>query len=207
METSVNIFPLFSSPLAALKIDGDFSKIKKSVTKTKYRKTIATDAPGSQISENLNILDNFPEEKQLLMDTWNGYNKNFLGYTTTDFQITTSWITKTAPDGHSQFHNHRNSFYSAVLYFDDILGGNIEFDSMGVLPKQLLVNDPIDWTIYNCNSFTYTPEKNVVLFFPSYLYHRVTTNTSGKNRYSLAFNLFPINQFGEGDSSVNIKLV
>lgn len=206
MENSVNIFPLFSSPLAALKIDGDFSKIKKSVSKIKYRGTVADDASSSSISENLKILDEFPEEKDLLLKAWNGYKDNFLKFDTTEFEISTSWITKTSPGGYSQFHNHRNSFYSAVFYFDDILGGNIEFESMGIFPSQLMVNDPSEWTVYNCRNFEYSPAKNVVLFFPSYVYHRVNKNTSAKNRYSLAFNIFPVGKFGEGDSYVDLQI-
>ena len=204
MQTLVNVFPLFSSPLAAIEINGDFSKIKKSLSKIKYREAVF--GLNSSISRNLKILDEFPEEKELLLKAWYEYKDNFLYYDTTDFEISTSWITKTAPGGYCQFHNHRNCFYSAVFYFDEVPGGTIEFDSMGIIPSQITVNNPSEWTLYNCKNFEYSPSKNDLIFFPSYVYHRVNKNTSDKNRYSLAFNIFPVGKVGEGDSFVELEL-
>ena len=41
--------------------------------------------------------------------------------------MTTSWGTKTDKNGFCQFHNHKNSVYSAVFYYDEINSGNLEF--------------------------------------------------------------------------------
>ena len=53
----------------------------------------------------------------------------------------------------------------------------------------------------NNNSWTISPEKNLLVFFPSYLEHRIINNKD--KRRSLAFNIVPIGGYGTGDSSMD----
>ena len=47
------------------------------------------------------------------------------------------------------------------------------------------------------------PEYNKLIFFPSYLSHKIG-EFKGKVRYSLAFNIVPKGEYGDGDSSMFI---
>ena len=58
---------------------------------------------------------------------------------------------------------------------------------------------------YNAKEYLVTPQKNMLLFFPSYLWHTILNNHSDKPRYSLAFNLIPLGQYGSGDSTYNTE--
>ena len=200
------IFPLFASPLAVIKVQENFSNLKKIITDYEFIPTASVGAHNSYRTKNLNILDSFLPEKNIIFEYFNAYKNDFLKIKTTNFKITSSWVTKTKEKGFSQFHNHKNSVYSGVFYFDDVSGGNLQFESYGLFPQQILLNAPSEWEVFNSTCWELYPEKNMLLFFPSYLYHRITTNNSFDDRYSLAFNLFPENCFGIGDSSINIEV-
>jgi hypothetical protein len=60
--------------------------------------------------------------------------------------------------------------------------------------------NPSEYGIYNSKSFTIVPEQNELILFFSNLRHEIITNSSNKDRYSLAFNCLPSGSFGEGDS-------
>ena len=53
-------------------------------------------------------------------------------------------------------------------------------------------------SVNSCDEFKVQPNENVLLLFPSQLYHRINKNTSNKIRYSLAFNINPLGLFQKG---------
>ena len=55
---------------------------------------------------------------------------------------------------------------------------------------------------YNCTNIQIFPQKNLLILFPSYLYHKITYNNSDKARYSLAFNISPVGKIGCDDSCI-----
>ena len=55
----------------------------------------------------------------------------------------------------------------------------------------------------NCKSFELKPEKNKLIFFPSYLRHKIKIHKGDTVRYSLAFNIIPIGDVGYYDSFVD----
>ena len=119
-----------------------------------------------------------------------------------DFMITTSWLTVTNQGQSSGFHNHKNSFWSGVYYYDeyDELVGDIQFynplrtfDNFELIPKKK--------TLANAIAIEIKPKNKSLIFFPSFLAHRVTTHHSERPRHSIAFNIIPINHYGNDDSS------
>ena len=69
--------------------------------------------------------------KELLLDYFNQFSEEVLRYDG-EFNITTSWFTKIKTGCSSQYHFHKNSFYSGVLYFGDYSndnGGAIKFNN------------------------------------------------------------------------------
>jgi hypothetical protein len=207
--TNIEVYPLFSSPVGVIDIEKNL--FDKQFIKSHFNYELCN-SPGSvnsfATSESLDVL-NVNGQKNALLNYFNTYKNNFLKLHSTNFQIVSAWFTKTLPGGYSQFHNHQNSVYSAVYYFDDYDddSGKLEFESYGILPNQILLNDPVEWGPYNSRSWAYKPMSNKMIIFPSYLYHRVTENKSSLTRYSMALNFFPIGKFGVGDSNINLMVM
>ena len=116
-------------------------------------------------------------------------------------------MTKTEPGGFCQYHRHKNSYYSGVLYHNktnSIDSGNLMFTDDGIKLESMLLNDPTEWNILNSRRMIIEPDSNLLVFFPSILRHRISKYTGTDNRYSLAFNLYPVGKIGDGDSSVTV---
>jgi len=209
-----DLVPLFATPLAIIKVDEIlFDKenlLKKCVfhdAAQRQTQTTVDDTNGSFSTLSGmpgSILNEYPYQKERLMSYFNTFKNNVLKLTSTEFKITTSWITKTIPGGFSELHNHKNSVFSAVFYFDDVTGGDIVFESMNTDYGSMLLNDPDEWGPYTARDWTYKPEKNTMIIFPSSVYHRVKLNNSNEDRYSMAINFFPTGKIGLNDSSIDL---
>ena len=98
-------------------------------------------------------------------------------------------MTNTGVGEKSHVHNHKNSFYSGVYYFDKTYDENI-----GKLCFENPVNDLssfyVNFTSYNyinAPNLKVKPEPKKLVLFPSYLRHSVELNRSKKNRRSLLY--------------------
>ena len=118
-----------------------------------------------------------------------------------DFKISSSWLTKTEPNHESHFHRHYNCYYSGVLYIDTDEGGEIVFDNMA--DERFLLNK-IEDNNYNTRSFIFETKNKMIIFFPSDIHHKIAENKTNKDRYSVAFNFYPIGNIGVRDSGVKI---
>ena len=202
------ILPLFSFPVAVIDLDEDFSNIENSIDNIKFRKIGKCEINSSQncyTANSFNFLTQFPEEKNILLHYFYEYKNNILGLTTVDFIITSSWMNKIEHNGYGHYHCHTNSIYSGIFYFDSFDSGELMFYNPFPNTFELDSDDTIENNVFNSDEWTIEPQKNRLVIFPSQLYHRVLKNTSEKNRYSLAFNLFPSGKFGEDDSALNIN--
>jgi uncharacterized protein (TIGR02466 family) len=205
MSTNFETFPLFPCVISATVLREDVSWINDIIKQLDFHSIAHYDSNLSFASNDVNFLNQHPDAKRIILETFNNFKNTELRLDTTNFDITTSWATKTLTNGHSHSHSHRNSYYSGVLYLDDYAdGGHLLFENYGVRPDTFMVNEPSEWNLYNIESFEVRPEKNLIVFFPSYLRHRVTTYTGIKDRYSLAFNFLPRGTIGYGDSCVSL---
>ena len=199
--------PLFPSVFYAVEIRED---LEEEYDKLKSVEFISHGSEfgdnGSQNSKSYHVLDSHDFLKRTITNYVRHFKDDILGYTTTRFSITTSWVTKTPPGGWSELHNHKNSWYSGVLYMDDIPDcGDLYFFNN---ERDIIPNDaPTErGDILNAETFVFSPKKSNLVLFPSYLNHRVSKNKSNQDRYSLAFNIFPRNTFGRADSTLNITI-
>ena len=198
--------PLFSSPVSLVTLNNNFDKLKEILVNSEYIR-----AGGGEVerTESVNIL-NHPDlkvEKKAIFDVTETYKNAVFSYMSTGMEITSSWGTRTYERCSGQFHYHANSLFSGILYFDDIPenhGGRLEFSSMSS-PANAYHLEPTIVNEYNSKSFTVRPEKNLCVLFPSYLYHRIQRYIGKPTRYSLAWNVFPTNKFGSGDSVLNLS--
>jgi uncharacterized protein (TIGR02466 family) len=197
--------PLFSSPISLTGIEENLDELH-SVKNDKFLTTHVESSFNSYKTKDNRILEKFPKEKEIILQKFYEF-KNSVLKTSTDFVISTSWATMIKNKGYSQYHNHKNSFYSGVLYLEDVQnGGHIQFKNPMTEFGGFLTNIK-EWGIFNYEIFHVQPKKNLLILFPSYLSHKINLYSGETPRYSLAFNFVPVGIFGEGDSSVNYKFV
>lgn len=207
-----NIIPLFPSIIFQTKLENNYDNIFEELKETDLveNKNFLLEQNDKKCyhSSDFHILKNYENLKNSILYSFNYFKNNIMKYESTDFQITTSWITKVDSNSISHYHNHKNSFYSGVLYFDDLIDcGPIEFNNDNLNQQSFSANLPTEYNIYNCCTWQIQPAKNNIIFFPSYLNHRVSLHLSDVPRYSLAFNLIPTGVFGKFDSTLAINLI
>lgn len=196
----MNVFGLFPIPVGVdlLNYSGstDFNKVKwKKINNTQEEKEITNNK--SLVSEKYNVLDEYLDLKKLIEKSISLYIEEILSLDR-EFQIVSSWLTKTERGCDSNFHQHSNSWLSASFYFDT--GSPIRFKR-----QTSTFNDPSfkSYNLYNSLIWDIPTEKNRLLIFPSHVEHKILTNKDKKTRYSLALNILPKGNFGVGDSQFN----
>lgn len=158
----------------------------------------------TKISKSLYVLDSLDNIKKIILDKFLNINNTYFKYDN-DFKITTSWFTKSIKNNIGDFHNHGNNFYSGIYYIDvDDDTGDIEFSDF--TPSSFDLNTT-EFNIDNSKSWRVKPENDLIIFFPSEMYHKIHLNKSEKNRYSLAFNIFPIGRIGWSDNIIDTRNV
>jgi uncharacterized protein (TIGR02466 family) len=215
-ERHFEIVPLFSSPLASIEVVENLNQLEGCdvydiVKKQDYALSYIKESPDNKnySTHAYKLLDRFPKVKGLFLDYFYSFKNIVLGYNSTDFSITSSWATKTKKNSHCNLHNHANSMFSGVFYlgdYSDDLSGGLQFVDMNIKPSQFLVEPEGEFNIFNSVSWNFKPEKNTLVFFPSYLYHKIAFHESDTDRYSIAFNLIPTGKCGKYDSTMNIRL-
>jgi len=154
----------------------------------------------TEISENYNVLDEMPIIKNSILKGMNDFANNFLKYKN-EFKITTSWFTKTEKNQFSIMHNHANSMFSAVYYFDNNLNSEIRFEKKSLSMFELA---PYEHNDYNSGTITMSIENETLIIFPSYLPHQVMQHKDDSVRKSLAVNFLPVGVIGNGNGSASI---
>lgn len=184
--TTMNIVPAFSSPIATTFVKTNELKPQEG----EYREM----NEGRYISSSNRILEEYPQTKKIFLDVFKALPLHY----SNDFMISTSWYTKMEKGSYSLPHNHKNCFWSGVYYFEES-NGSLELYNPSVELSDFLIF-PQQYNAYNSSTWTINPLKNLLVFFPSYLKHRVIEHSDEKSRYSLAFNIIPIGGYGVGDS-------
>lgn len=202
------VIPSFPSVICAVRITDNITELWEEIENVDYFISNADDTHLVYSSKNMHILDTLPKIKKIMHAYFFDFKNQILKLNQTNFDITTSWITKTEPGGFCQYHCHRNSYYSGVLYqskTNETSSGNLLFTDSGVKEETILLNEPSEWNILNSKRITIEPDENLLIFFPSMLRHRISKYSGTVNRYSLAFNLFPTGKIGNGDSTINFN--
>ena len=160
----------------------------------------------SRASKSLRVLESYPEIKKILLDTFTSFSSEILGLEN-KFEISTSWITKCEKGDNSPLHSHGNCFWSGICYY-----GEKYCTSSSLIFQHPLFDyiknygcsvDPKRKTRANKMIEIITPSKNTLILFPSYLKHGIQTHKSNFHRYSLAFNIVPIGEYGSHDNTYN----
>mgnify|MGYP003117130634 FL=1 len=145
-------------------------------------------------SYNKQVLNKLPKLKKQLLDAFAEYKNEAFEYRQNEFKLTTSWISKTSKGQSSFPHNHRNCMFSGVYYPQmDEKSASIFFEDTSDQRFNVL---PSKWNMYNTKEIMVKPVSDMVLFFPSEMYHIVGTHKSNKTRYCIAMNFMPIGKLG-----------
>lgn len=156
--------------------------------------------PIKNYKKQMDVLKLYPKVKKVLKSYIDSFLYECFEYNC-KFDITTSWMTKLGVNESVHYHNHRNSFISGVFYFDEYTDKTCP----------LIFKNPIYETIpfqigkyksnLMCSDIAVKPEHNLLVLFPSWIYHYSNPNEE-KVRRSLAFNVMPKGMFGDGDSTL-----
>ena len=198
---TINVLPLFASNVFYFYIDEDTSELNCNDFEWNDIGQPLVPKSKTYITDSIKVLDKYPKTKKILLDKFNEIAKNVLEFEC-EFEIGTSWMTKIKPGGHSHYHSHKNYFYSGVYYF-----GNSYSQDSGHIQFTSPVNQLYDYYINNTKSihtsryWEIPPASKKLILFPSYLEHVVMENKEDVDRYSLAFNMFPIGKYGSVDST------
>ena len=161
------------------------------------------------------VLEKHPDIKKIMLDAFYEVAKK-VGYKERDYVITTSWITMLTRSYNRQqsgdVHNHRNSFWSGVYYFqNEYPEGSAPiqfynpletFSDVVMMGSDLVERNPI-----NTSYWQFNPEPKQLILFPSYLQHQVMLQDNDETRCSLAFNIMPIGHWGDGDSALDTQWI
>ena len=173
----------------------DFEHVKWKKVNSRYDSTFGT---ASDISEDKNVIKSYSDLKKSLEFYIRKYIENYaVGYKQ-DFQIVTSWFTRSKPNTQSETHFHSNSWLSGVLHFSEN-GGSLKFEK----EHDIFLTDKVVINEYTALGYECLTKKGQLIIFPSKLKHRIALNTTNHIRYSMAFNILPKGKFGGGDSEFN----
>ncbi len=160
-------------------------------------------------SPTKNFLKQLPWLKEEITETFKEYAYNVLRVNlNVNFKIGSSWVTMTEPGSDSNQHIHPNYYYTGVFYLSDnpcpinFLTGSTVYNH-----RERFQFGFTDSNQYNSDMVAYKPDKNELIFFPSYLSHKISKNTSNENRYSLGFNIHPFGIYGDRDSTIHIEVI
>jgi len=135
----------------------------------------------------------FLDLKKIILDKTKEY-LNELGHIYEDIQITNSWGVWNRQNSESAIHAHANSYISGVYYLTS--GSDISFykdpTTACLLPE---IKPNID-NIRTLHTYNIPPYPGLLLLFPSDLKHKVNKSSESKDRYSIAFNIYPKGEFG-----------
>ena len=191
---------LFTIPMVQLKIEADTDELKNCTDIIIPITSHDQDPEGSGNNE-YRVLEKYPKIKKLFLEIFEEYANVSLGYQN-KFEITSSRITKTTKSVSSAFHNHKNCAFSGVYYFDQYDNESAKIDFLNPLSdlSSYMLNVK-DLNPVTANYVSIEPSEKCLVFFPSYLKHRIGVHKSDKPRYSLAFNIVPVGDYGGGDST------
>ena len=203
----MKITPLYSKVFYTdtLIIDDEyFNYVKQSVKNFEYKKTTNDIEKSSLINDDFEIFDKpqFQLLGDIILKTFISFTKEHLKISN-DFKVSSSWLTKTEPNHYSHYHRHNNCYYSGVFYIETNKdGGEIMFDNM--TDERFMLNK-IEDNVYNTKNFTFKTKDKMIIFFPSDIHHKIAENKTNKDRYSIAFNFYPIGHIGDFDSNVKLS--
>lgn len=197
------IHKLFATPLF---VHDDITTTEEQREFVYNAKWYRPEADNGWLTENAYLLeeDVMKTLKDKIMSCVDLFVQKEIGlYKEMTFRMTNSWAVKHKMGDWGQSHIHTNSVFSGVYYMDtNEQTGNISFHRgiknhvlpLTCRPGKYTKRNEFNTDVHNVDSIT-----NRLVLFPSDLHHSVGKNQSEWDRYSIAFNFFPIGHWGENE--------
>ena len=203
-----DVVPAFPSPIIQVEVEEDTSELLGHNEYTASFQTREKFDLGSKKIGSQRVLEKYPKTKEILLNKYISVAEDILKYKKRDYAITTSWFTLSKNGEGSQQHKHKNSFWSCVYYYQEKYSegtGGILFNSPNtdLFDFAFFENDIAEQNALNSRSLIIQPQPNLLLIFPSYLEHQILKHNNDTPRSSLAFNIVPLGNWGNGDSHLN----
>ena len=205
-EEQSYITPLFSKPIYSKFTDIDTKKIIPMLEEydfhDEYNNTSFDVTNKSLISNRVYVLEEnrFKFLKDKIMKEIDLFTSDAMQYPN-KFEITTSWFTMSTKGQASNYHNHLNCMFSAVLYLQtNENSGDIAFQNYNNERYSLHTKE---WNIFNSPIWRLKPVDGLLLIFPAEVHHAIEENKSDTTRYSLSFDVIPT---GEEDSKLHYQM-
>ena len=214
-KSKVDLLSMFSIPLIHCELNEDTSELRQctdyvlnpnQVNVDEY-KTFEKSGLKETFDFEFRVLEQFPKMKQMFTYFTNRLLKDSLNVNN-NFEISSSWFTRTLKGEQSPLHDHKNCVFSAVYYYGDY------DDGVGNL---VFKNPLVDLTSYRLNvdksnqfntyDIEITPQKGALVIFPSYVSHKIDIHRSDIPRLSLAYNIIPVGSYGIGDSQADTSWI
>lgn len=190
---SASVHNLFPVPVFEAILDEKliFEEIDFIMSKIKEDGVLRSNSGNNFQTSIFSILDEWKlvEINKLINQYLKTFANEILCYEYEKLYITQSWINVNPPGTSHDYHYHKNSVLSGVLFLETAkdCGNMILYKpSREITPKvRFDENNYFTWE----NKY-FSPINNQLLIFPSNLYHSVSKNNSDITRVSLAFNTF-----------------
>lgn len=206
------VLELFPTPLYTTQLPSEQSSIIPWLMNQELHDNVDSSNYGER-SKNSYLLDE-PEAKDLssfILDSVNIFAKDYLALDYQGYKFTQSWLSIKHPGQHHTRHSHPNSVISGVFFFGESEGetpaltfhsleGSFRQNFIQLKTKSDKREHPFAWT-----EFYIKFEAGLLLLFPSHFHHSVPINETKKPRYSLAFNVVPIEGLGDELSLTELK--
>lgn len=204
MSKSFKVHELWPKPLYENTIDVKPEWLDKSKN-FEYERMISNNG---DYTVDKKILDKLPDLKEEIIKNVYLFTEKYLKVVDSEFYLTTSWIVNHHPNDWAQTHHHTNSLLSGVYYLETNENcGDICFEKSSneqdIFPSALKPN-MLEYNYTTGGEISFEPKNGLILIFPSNLNHKVKSNKSNKNRYSLAFNLFCRGTFGRNEFELKL---
>jgi len=193
------IIPIFPIAVYRIKLrsltSSEDAVIKNSVVSDK--------SLGNKTSLRSDLLEHesLKDLKRLFEDNVRVYAEEIIK-TDCQLYITNSWKNENHFKEPHSLHNHTNSIISGCYYIDvETSENSISFDRMS-LPFTMNFKSK-SYTEFNSTEWTVPIENNMLLLFPSSLFHQVRINQTNNIRRSIAFNTFVKGGFDTETQLVN----
>ena len=205
----MNVLPLFSSPVTTDMYELDRDEIELIKREPFHSHTYDLDGLST---DDRNILTKTPNLfhvvhshiKKSLYDNLKIVDN--IGY-----KVTSSWLNNHPPRHSAHGHSHVNSMFTGVLYVDCPQdSGELIFVMPYTTPTWntgTIQPEVKEHNIFNSREWRLPTPTGMCILFPSHLRHGVTTNESGRNRYSIGFNIMLEGHIGVSDETINIRLL
>ena len=188
----MSVAQLFPKLIGIVQFEDNMDFINSELEKVQFRKNTNKEY-NEGWSEDTHILNQavFAEFKQKLTDCANNYFENVLCYCPSDLQITQSWVNIKQPGEHHWPHKHPNSIISGSYYWQDDIVPLVFTDDT---ESNFYIEHNLE-KLYSVEAaqkiINVQAQKNTLILFESTVMHGVGPNNTDKDRYSLAFNMFP----------------